>query len=78
MSGNNERIREIVQHVNKVMEIIDLYKENRPGSIAIQKLEEAVFWCEAMINHCEIKQTFIPKDDIETIDITAMTSIDTE
>ena len=57
----SEVINKVVSLVNNIMGFIDLYEPNRPGSIAITKLEEAVMWCQVMINNVGLKQETLDK-----------------
>lgn len=60
-----EVIAKVVDQVNAIMGFIDLYEANRPGSIAITKLEEAVMWCQVMVNNVNLKQEIIEKIEFD-------------
>jgi hypothetical protein len=52
----NEIIGKIVGLINNVMGYIELFEPNRPASIAITKLEEAVMWSQVMVANVNLKE----------------------
>jgi hypothetical protein len=51
----NEILSKVVSLINNVMGYIDLFEPNRPASIAVTKLEEAVMWSQVMIANVALK-----------------------
>ena len=45
----------VIQNIESVMRIMDLYEQSRPGSIAYQKLEEAILWLQVMTANVQFK-----------------------
>lgn len=45
----------MVQQVESVLKMIDKFEPSRPGSIAFQKLEEAIMWLNVMTHHIPLK-----------------------
>lgn len=59
--NQKEIVSKIIEHVNTVMGFLDLYEPNRPASIAVTKLEEAVMWSQVMVANCKLKEETLAK-----------------
>jgi hypothetical protein len=63
-----EVMAKMVDQINLIMGFIDLYEPNRPGSIAITKLEEAVMWSQVMVNNASLRADVIEKIEQDRIE----------
>lgn len=47
---------EITKKIEDIFKVMDLYEISRPGSIAYQKLEEALLWLQVMTTHIAFRE----------------------
>lgn len=48
-------VKQIVDKIEEIFRIIDLFDDSRPGNIGFTKLEEAIMWLNVMAHNVSLK-----------------------
>ncbi len=57
MDLKSSHVKEAMDYVEKIFQVIDRYEQSRPSSIAFTKLEEAILWLQVMVNQIPLKES---------------------